>query len=228
MRNKPVPEPEGPFDIAAVEGRYRKWFPDLTEPLIQGLIRYQTELVRFNKTVNLVSPVTAKTAESIHFADSIKASRLIERALVPNEPVYDFGSGNGFPGLVFAALYPNRKVILVDRDQRKLEFCKHVGAALELKNVSILMKGVEELPDGSVKNVMSRGFAPLQKALLIARKPVGKGGRFFHLKGDGWANELAALPSQLFSHWTPSLLGQYRIPETTHDMAVVQTEKIAD
>ena len=228
MRNKPVSEPEGPFDIGAVEGRYRKWFPDMTEPLIQGMIRYQTELVRFNKTVNLVSPATAKTAESIHFADSIKAARIIERALVPNEPVYDFGSGNGFPGLVFAALYPNRKVILVDRDQRKLEFCKHVAATLDLKNVAILMKGVEELPDGSVKNVMSRGFAPLQKALLIARKPVGKGGRFFHLKGDGWANELAALPSQLFSHWTPSLLGQYRIPETTHDMAVVQTEKIAD
>jgi 16S rRNA (guanine527-N7)-methyltransferase len=64
--------------------------------------------------------------------------------------------------------------------------------------------------------------------MLAVRKPVAKGGRFFHIKSDAWATELSSVPSQLFSFWTPSLLGQYRIPETSVDMAVVLTEKIAE
>ena len=48
------------------------------------------------------------------------------------------------------------------------------------------------------------------------------------MKGDGFANELANVPSQIFSCWSPSLIGQYRLPETSTSLAVIMTEKIAD
>lgn len=216
------------FEFAVTVSRYQKWFPDLEASKIDALATYTQELLKFNKTVNLISATTIKTAESVHFGDCVIAARLIEKNLVPNAPLYDFGSGNGLPGLVFAILFPKLKVVLVDRDQRKLEFCKHVVTTLKLANVTVKTAAVEELEDGSVMNAVGRGFAPLSRAMLIARKAVGKGGKFFHMKGDGWANELAQVPSQLFTFWSPSLVGQYKVPESSNDLAVVLSTKLAD
>ena len=201
---------------------------DVNDEIAENLATYTQELLKFNKTVNLISATTIRTVETTHFYDAIAASRLIQPAMIPGAPLYDFGSGNGLPGLVFAILNPKTKVVLVDRDQRKLEFCKHVAATVKLTNLTIHVGAVEDLPESSVKNAVGRGFAPLSRALLTARKVVGKDGKFFHLKGDGWANELAQVPSQLFTFWSVSLLGQYRIPDSTGELAVVVTVKVAD
>lgn len=211
-----------------VAARLKSWFPDLPSETLAKLVGFYNELLRFNKSINLISSTTVKNADSVHIADSVYACRIIEGAITGGDPIYDFGSGNGCPGVVYAILFPSRKVILVDRDQRKMEFCKHVGSLLKLSNLSVLQKGIEDLPASSVTNVVARGFAPFSRALLLCRKQVAKGGRFFHMKGDGWANELAQMPSQVFSHWGPHLLGQYRLPDVKTEMFVVMTEKLAE
>jgi 16S rRNA (guanine527-N7)-methyltransferase len=216
------------LSVADIAKRLKTWLPDLQGDTCERLAIYHAELLKFNRTVNLISANTVKVADSVHVADSIFASRIAEKSAVDGQPVYDFGSGNGCPGLIYAILYPARKIILVDRDQRKMEFCKHVGSTLRLANLSVLTKGVEEIPSGTVVNAISRGFAPFSKSLILCRKSFRKGGRFFHLKGDGWANELASMPSQVFSHWSPSLVGQYRLPEVKTEMFVVMTEKTAE
>jgi 16S rRNA (guanine527-N7)-methyltransferase len=227
-RNQPPQKSEAELDQEVFDSRMRQWFADLDPDTHKKLSRYFSELVRFNKAINLVSPNTLKTAASVHFADSLLAGRIVLKSLHPNHPLYDIGSGNGFPGLVLAIVKPDLKIILVERDSRKAEFLKAVGSNLKLQNLEVKNSDVEDLEHGSLVNVVSRGFAPMHKALLMTRKQVAKGGRYFHMKSDGWATETAAVPSQLFSYWSPSLLGQYRLPETSNDMAVVLTEKIAD
>lgn len=196
----------------AAKEKFAKLFPTLPDNAANQLLVYHSELVRFNKAVNLVSPATIPNAETLHFADSALASNLIAKNLVPKHPLYDVGSGNGFPGLVFAIFYPEVPVVLVDRDKRKAEFLKHVASTLTLKNVTVEAVSVENLRPVSVFNMVSRGFAPLHRALLACRKQVAQGGKYFHMKGDAWVNEVAQVPSQLFSYWTPSLLGQYKLP----------------
>ncbi len=205
--------------------RFREWFPAMSESDIDKLIVYLGELNKFNKAVNLVSPSTLAQADALHLADSVYAGELIVPKLIDGEALFDFGSGNGFPGLVLGALNPSLQVKLVDRDERKLEFCKHVAATIGAKNITTIKCEVERLPPGSVKNVVSRGFAPLAKAMMIARAPVAKGGKFFHLKGEQWATELSSVPSQLFSFWQPSLIGSYRLPDLGGEMSVVLTDK---
>ena len=217
-----------PVEVVDVDRRLKTWFPDLSPATIARLATYHSELLRFNKTINLISSTTVRNADSVHIGDAVLAAKFITPSLRPGQPLYDFGSGNGCPGIIYAALNTAQRVILVDRDERKMEFCKHVASAMKLENVSTLIKGVEDLPPASVTNAVSRGFAPFSRALLICRKQFPKGGRFFHMKSDGWANELAQLPSQVFTHWNPNLLGQYRLPETTTDMFVVMTEKTSD
>lgn len=225
--NQSNDQAEGP-EASPSSQKLKKWFPDLTDEQVDRLVVYLRELTRFNKTLNLVSPLTLKNAESVHVADCIYAAQYVRPQLNPSEPLYDFGSGNGCPGIIIAAVCPELKVILIDRDQRKMEFCKHVIHAMGLSNVEVQVKSVEDLPSGSIKQAVARGFAPLSKALIKYRTKFPKGGKFFHMKGDGWANELAGLPSQIFSHWTPSLIGKYKVPENAIEMFVVLTEKIAD
>ncbi|MCM2281602.1 MAG: class I SAM-dependent methyltransferase [Bdellovibrionaceae bacterium] len=220
--------PDPAVERKALFERFKKIIPEISDNAANQLTVYHSELVRFNKAVNLVSPATIPSAENVHFADSALASRLIVKAIDKTAPLYDVGSGNGFPGLVFAVLYPDVKVVLIERDKRKAEFIKHIASVLSLKNATVEPISVEDLPAGSVRNMVSRGFAPLHKALLVCRRQVLRGGRYFHLKGDAWATELANVPSQLFTFWSPSLLGQYKLPGTTADLAVVMTEKIGE
>lgn len=62
----------------------------------------------------------------------------------------------------------------------------------------------------------------------MTRSVVKKGGKFFHLKGDQFAQELSAVPSQLFSYWQPALAGEYRLPDRGAEMCIVITDKIND
>lgn len=211
-----------------VEERLRKWFIDVGPEPRGQLVALHGLLVKFNKAINLVSASTLRTAESVHIADSILASRLMFDRLLPAEPLFDLGSGNGFPGLVFAILNPLNQVVLVERDQRKAEYLKIASSDLKLSNVTVDRRSTEVFPEGAFGNVILRGFAPLSKALLTLRKQVKPGGRCFHMKGDGFANELANVPSQLFTFWNLSLLGIYRLPETSTDLALILTEKSAE
>ena len=96
--------------------RIKEWFPSLSEKTHQQLKVYHSELLKFNKVVNLISSKTVPHADAIHFADSLLAAEQVIKKAIQFEPLYDLGSGNGFPGLVYSILYPDQKVILVDID----------------------------------------------------------------------------------------------------------------
>lgn len=213
-------------EVATVHWRIAEWFPDLTPEILGKLKVYHEELIKFSKTLNLISPKTIPMADVLHFADSILASRIISRSASVDK-IYDFGSGNGFPGMIYALLNPATAVVLVDSDQRKCEFLKHIAGQLKLKNVSVLNQTLETLPGNSVKFAMARGYAPISKAILQSRHVIIKGGSFFHLKSEEWGMEVSNIPTQLCSIWTPSLVGEYKLPAGPVRFAVVKTEKIA-
>lgn len=208
--------------------RLRGWAPSLTEAQFETLQIYVRELARFNKTLNLISPGTMARVDAVHVLDSIRAWTLVAPRIPPGSQVHDLGSGNGLPGLLSAVLAPDRAFRLVDRDQRKLEFCKHVAASMGLKNVSTECIDVDRLPVASVTFALSRGFASITKSLLLTRKIFSPGGSFFMLKGDSWTIEIADLPPRLFSSWKVDLLGKYLLPDLPADFVVVECRRLED
>ena len=143
------------------------------------------------------------------------------------QKIHDFGSGPGFPGVVFALLNPSVQVVLVEADQKKCEFLNHIVATLKLKNATVENKTVEALPENSVQHAVARGFANISRTIMAARKSMIKGGAFYHLKGEEWGIEVGEIPTQLCSMWSPSLVGEYKLPVGAIKFAVVKTEKIA-
>lgn len=210
-----------------VHWRIDQWFPDLSAEVRAKLKAYHAELLKFNKTINLIGVKTIPFADALHFADCIMAVRVINQSTKLQE-IHDFGSGNGFPGVVLAIMNPETKVHLVDIDQRKAEFLKHIISVLELKNADVLIRNIETLPEGSVKCAISRGYAPISKAILVARKLIPTGGSYFHMKSEEWATEIADIPTQLCSYWQPGLLAEYKLPVGEVKFAVVKTEKIGN
>ncbi len=205
--------------------RVGEWFTDIDASKLELLRKFNDELKKFNNALNLVSAKTLPLSDIIHFADCISASRLMYNDCKPKQ-IVDFGSGNGFPGVVFAILYPQVTVTIIDRDARKIEFLGHVVKTLSLNNINCQVNSLESIPQGSLECVVTRGFAPISKAILALRKPFKKGGILYMLKGEEWATEVANIPSQLCTFWTPHLEGEYKLPLGEVKFAVVKLLKV--
>lgn len=204
----------------------KTWFPNLGADHLNALNAYAGELLRFNKAINLISSSTVDRLSRVHFADCLLAVEIISPHVPDDATLYDLGSGNGFPGLVFSILRPELEIVLVEKDARKSEFLAHVKELLGLKKASVHNGLVEDLPPSSIKWAVSRAFAPLDRALLLMRHQFQAGGRYFHLKSDTWSVELAHVPSQLFSAWKADHLGDYKIPGTETVNAVFSTTRL--
>ncbi len=175
----------------------------------------------------MISSATVAKADAVHILDAVLAWKMIESHVPPGSVVYDFGTGNGLPGLLAASLSPDRQFRLVDRDQRKMEFCKHLGTTLKLTNVSYLCMDIEDIEESSVRFAVSRGFASVNSSMLIARRKFAVGGRFFMLKGEGWSRELAEVQPQLFGFWRAEMIGQYSLPDSVAEYVIFAAEKIS-
>lgn len=211
---------------APANWRLKEWFPELDDKTHENLRTYFDELLKFNKVVNLISAKTVPHADALHFADSILSSREVRKKAIKNDMLYDIGSGNGFPGLVYGMIFPDQKVALVDSDERKCEFLKHVVGLTGVGNVEVMNRKIESFAPDSISQALCRGFAPLPRALLLLRRIFKKGGNIFHLKSDEWSIEVAQIPIQLCSIWQPLLDSQYFLPIGEIRLYVVRTEKI--
>jgi 16S rRNA (guanine527-N7)-methyltransferase len=205
--------------------RISDWRPSLAADHMQRIKTFHAELLKFNAKVNLIARSTEREADELHFADCLLASDFILNLALPKR-VFDIGSGNGFPGIIFSILDAKREYVLVESDSRKAEFLKHAIAVLKLKSVSVLNVRFETLTTVGMEAAISRGFASISKTLLACNKIFEKGAQFVHMKGPNWSSEIAELPSQLISVWQPELVGEYFLPASQARRAIVITQKI--
>lgn len=207
--------------------RIETWFTDIPKDKAAQLKTFGEQILKANKVLQVVSPKSQPFFDAIFFADCIYALKLIFTDRPEAKEIYDLGTGAGFPGMVGAILYPDKKFVLVDQDANKTKFLTECAAALGLKNVEVKTTNFEALPQGSVTTAISRGVSNISKLILATRKCVAQGGVLYHMKSENWGMEVADIPSQLCSVWSPGLVSEYRLPVGEIRFAVVKTEKIA-
>ena len=93
----------------------------------QRLAVYQEKLLSWNDKINLIGP-EAKANLGEHIGEALAAAEYLQ----PRGRVLDFGSGGGLPAIPMAIVAPEAFFVLVEADQRKWAFLKHVIRECEL------------------------------------------------------------------------------------------------
>jgi 16S rRNA (guanine527-N7)-methyltransferase len=89
---------------------------------MSALDLYKAELLRWTAKVNLIGPEAREHLDE-HIAEAVTAAGILE----PKGEVMDFGSGGGLPGIPMAIVSPEARFHLVEADQKKWAFLKHVA-----------------------------------------------------------------------------------------------------
>ncbi|MGA8055631.1 MAG: 16S rRNA (guanine(527)-N(7))-methyltransferase RsmG, partial [Burkholderiales bacterium] len=127
---------------------------------------------------------------SNHLLDSLAALPFIKAA-----KVLDVGSGAGLPGLVVAIARPEVSVTLLDANNKKAAFLQQAVANLALPNARVVCTRVETWRPGEFfPAIVSRAFAALKDFIAGTKELLAPGGRFYAMKGQYPADEIAQLP----------------------------------
>lgn len=121
---------------------FRRAFGDeLSSEAVDRLVRHAELLERWNRVVRLVGEDGPQDWIRRHYGESIAARafwRPSGRSGSGEPALLDIGSGAGFPGLVLAALHPERPVTLVEARERKAAFLAEAARELELPLVRVI------------------------------------------------------------------------------------------
>ena len=136
---------------------------NLTDTQVSQVDEYLSQILKWNKTRNLVSRNLKKNDLAEHFLDCA----VLQKHLMPGS-VIDLGTGSGFPGMCLGIIDPKRELTLVDSNRKKTSFLIHIKNELGLNSVSIKNTRAEEIKQINETNIVCRAFkepAALLKSL---------------------------------------------------------------
>lgn len=163
----------------------------LSEAQQEKLLDYLALLNKWNKVYNLTAVRDPMEMMTLHVLDSLASLPAFRNA----QNVLDVGAGGGLPGMVLAIARPDMKVSMIDIVHKKTAFLNQVKAELELGNVTVYTKKVQELQVKTPYDVItSRAFADLSDFVNWSGHLLAEDGQFIALKGTAPAEERERLP----------------------------------
>lgn len=154
------------------EAEAREWLRttfDVSRETESRLEQFIAFLFAEGEKQNLISASTRDHVWARHIVDS---AQLLLHARNAGRGIWlDLGSGAGFPGLIIAALAPDREVVLVESRRKRVEFLMEASTILGV-DAHVHVEGrrlevVETLPAAVIS---ARAFAPLDRLLQIAER----------------------------------------------------------
>jgi 16S rRNA (guanine527-N7)-methyltransferase len=178
---------------------------DLNQQQHEQLLDYLALLFKWNAVYNLTSVRDPMQMMTHHLLDSLAAVASFAGA----RNVLDVGAGGGLPGMVLAIARPDMKVAMIDTVHKKTAFLTQVKAELQLANVTVHTKKVQDLEVAAKFDVItSRAFADLSDFVNWSGHLLAEGGQFIALKGTAPPEEQERLPKQ----WKVTELRPIQVP----------------
>ena len=157
----------------------------LSESQIENLLAYVREFEKWNKAYNLSAVRDISQMVARHLLDSLSVVPwFTANKKFSATRVIDVGTGGGLPGIPLAIMFPETLFTLLDSNGKKTRFLFHIKTLLELANVQIENRRVEEFqPEQKFDVVISRAFASLQDMTDGCTHLLNKEGIFLAMKG---------------------------------------------
>jgi 16S rRNA (guanine527-N7)-methyltransferase len=176
----------------------------LDRPAVNSLVGYLELLDKWNRVYNLTAIRQQEKWVTHHLLDSLAIL-----AHLPAGQLLDVGSGAGFPGIPVAVAQPQRKVTLLDSNQKKGAFLRQAAAELGLTNVQVATERMEaHHPQPGYEVIVSRAFSDLPKFARLCGHALAHNGVLAAMKGVLPHAEIAELPPD----WNASDVRTLRIP----------------
>lgn len=157
------------------------------------LVLFLTELLRWNRQINLTSITDPNEATEKHLIDSL----LLLPFLGGAKSLLDMGSGAGLPGIPLQIARPGLAICSVDSVGKKISFQRHIKRKLMLAGLTPLHCRLECLQDRLSPGqrfdvVTARAFAALDLIVPLAVPWLSSGGKILAMKGPEGESELPA------------------------------------
>jgi 16S rRNA (guanine527-N7)-methyltransferase len=137
----------------------------LARQQISQLAVYHRELLRWNSKMNLTAIKGVKEIAVKHFLDSLACSKAL--VLQDQPSLLDVGSGAGFPGLPLKILHSQLDVTLLEPNEKKTSFLRHVIGTLRLSGAAVISKNLRDFAGavtkpGKFSHIITRAVSAAQ------------------------------------------------------------------
>lgn len=161
-----------------------------TDGQIGNFLRYLSELKKWNRAYNLTGLRSDREIILRHFIDSLLFLKVLPAYV---STIADIGSGAGFPGIPMKIMSPGLKMFLVEPSFKKSEFLRHMCRILDLSNIHVLEKRIEDVSGLKVDAAVTRALFSIGDFIRIARRILNENGIVILNKGPRLNEELKGL-----------------------------------
>lgn len=173
---------------------------------------FEEELLKWNKTYNLIAKSTIDDAWQRHIVDSLPIIPYIEQAYreifatIKQDKcnIFDFGSGGGLPvipmAIIFADKLPDMRFFAFESVAKKANFLKNCKRRIGLENLQVINNRIESILPQSLSNVAEeevkadiitcRAFAELLDIFDISQHLIKPETQFILHKGKSIEEEI--------------------------------------
>lgn len=154
----------------------------ISEPAAEQLLAFLDAMLDENQRINLTAVREREAAVMFHALDSLAAGSA--ELGIEAQSILDIGTGNGFPGVALACLFPKAEVVLMDRTLKKLKAIERALAVAEFNPERVRtqqLDAIEAPAQGHARAydlVSARAVGDPRSVGLLARPLLLQGGNF--------------------------------------------------
>jgi len=141
--------------------------------------KYKENLFKWNKIHNLTGARDEKTMDEFIY-DALFPVTFLPKV----SSLMDIGTGAGFPGMILALALPDTKVTLVEPLNKRASFLQFIKADLDLKNVRVVKKRVEQMDDEVFELITSRAVTDTKMLLELSQNFRDENSKLLFYKGE--------------------------------------------
>lgn len=200
-----------PPGVSELALRLAKLGMTLPPSALDGLVTYLTELMKWNKVMNLVGATDWGNALENLVADSfLLADFLRVLGLPPSPRCWDLGAGAGLPGIPLRLVWTDGEYTLVDSREKRVLFLQTVLARCPLPRTKAVRARVESFfpTAGKADLIVSRAFMPWRELLPLVRPWLAPAGKVVFLALTPAPDAAEGLPPE----WRVAAQHGYAVP----------------